>query len=253
MHLRYRLMPAVFLAGLLCHAGAARAGEALPKAEEILDKFVEATGGKAAYEKIHNEKVTGTFEFVGKGVKGAMTNYRAEPNKMYMRIDLENIGAIEDGTDGETAWTLSVVQGPHIKQGEERAVSLREATLRAPLEWRKLYKNAETAAVEDVNGQACYKLVLTPNEGKPETQYYDKKSNLLVKMSVTVVSQMGEIPTETTVSDYKEQDGLLSPRKSHHTVLGQEFEITINQIEYNTEMPKDLFDLPAKIKALATK
>jgi len=251
--LRYHLMPAVFIAGLFCYAGPARAEDALPKAEEILDKFVEATGGKAAYEKIHNEKATGTFEFVGKGVKGSMTTYQAEPNKMYAQIELENIGALEAGTDGETAWTLSAVQGPQIQKGEERAQSLREATLRRFLEWRKLYKSAETAGVENVNGQECYKVVLTPNEGKPETWYYDKKSSLLVKISMTGVTQMGEIPTEINFSDYKEQDGRLSARKEHHAALGQEFEITINQIEYNVDIPKDRFDLPAEIKALAAK
>ncbi len=253
MHLRHRLTPAVLLAGLLCGSGQVRAEEPLPKAEEILDKFVEVTGGKAAYEKVHNEKSTGTFEFVGKGVKGTLTIYRAEPNKMYTRVDLENIGAIEDGTDGETAWMLNVMQGPRIKEGEERAVSLRQATLREPLLWRKLYKSAETAGVENVDGAACYKVVLTPNEGKPETQYYDKKNNLLVKMTMTVVNQMGEIPTETVVSDYKEQNGLQSPRKMHQKALGQEFEITIGQIDYNIDMPKDRFDLPDEIKALAKK
>jgi hypothetical protein len=253
MHLRHRLMPAVFLAGLLCGSGHVRAEEPLPKAEEILDKFVDVTGGKAAYEKVHNEKSAGTFEFVGKGVKGTLTSYRAEPNKMYTRVELENIGAIEHGSDGETAWTLSALQGPHIAEGEERALALREATLREPLLWRKLYKSVETAGVENVDGAACYKVVLTPNEGKPETQYYDKKSNLLVKMTMTVVSQMGEIPTEMVVSDYKVQDGLLSPRKIRNKMLGQEFETTVGQIEYNVDMPKDRFDLPNEIKALAKK
>jgi len=253
MHLRHRLTPAVFLAGLLCSSGGVRAEEPLPKADEILDKFVEVTGGKAAYEKVHNEKSTGTFEFVGKGVKGSMTLYRAEPNKMYMRVDLENIGAIEDGTDGETAWMLSALQGPHIKEGEERALSLRQATLREPLLWRKMYKSAETAGIENVDGAACYKVVLTPNEGKPQTQYYDKKNNLLVKMTVTLVSQMGEIPSETVFSDYKEQNGILSAHKTRSKALGQEFEITIGQIDYNIDMPKDRFDLPNEIKALAKK
>ncbi len=253
MHLRHRLTPAVVLAGVLCCSGHARAEEPFPKAEEILDKFVVATGGKAAYEKIHNEKSTGTFEFVGKGVKGTMTSYRAEPNKMYTRVELENIGAIEHGTDGEIAWTLSVIQGPHIAQGEERAVALREATLREPLLWRKLYKSAETAGVENVDGAPCYKVVLTPNEGKPETQYYDKKNNLLVKMTLTLVSQMGEIPSELMISDYKEQNGLLSARKTRNKALGQEFEITIGQIDYNIDIPKDRFDLPSEIKALAKK
>jgi hypothetical protein len=253
MHLCQRLTPAVVLAGFVCCSGSIRAEEPLPKAEEILDKFVEVTGGKAAYEKVHNEKATGTFEFVGKGVKGTMTSYRAEPNKMYARVELENIGAIEHGTDGDTAWTLSALQGPHIAQGEERALAIREATLHEPLLWRKLYKSAETTAVEIVDGAACYKVVLTPNEGKPETQYYDKKSNLLVKMTMTVVSQMGEIPSEILVSDYKEQNGLLSPRKTRNKLLGQEFETSVGQVEYNIDIPKDRFDLPNEIKALAKK
>jgi len=252
MHI-YRFAPVVVFAALVYAPGYARAEEQLPKAEGILDKFVDATGGKAAYEKIHNEKSSGTIEFVGKGVKGTVTSVNAEPNKVYTRIELENIGAIEDGTDGDTAWTLSALQGPHIKQGEERAATLREATLRAPLEWRKLYKHAETAGTETIDDQACYKVVLTPNEGKPETRYFDKKTNLLVKVTMTVASPMGEVPTETTFADYKEESGLLSPRKVHQKALGQEFLVTIDSIEYNIDIPKDRFDLPAEIKALLPK
>ena len=34
--------------------------EALPKAETILDRYIEVTGGKAAYEKRKNEIETGS-------------------------------------------------------------------------------------------------------------------------------------------------------------------------------------------------
>ena len=80
MHLRRHLVP-LFLTALACSAGWAAPDEPLPKAEEILDKFVEVTGGKAAYENVRNEKWTGSFEFVGKGIKGTITSYRADPNK----------------------------------------------------------------------------------------------------------------------------------------------------------------------------
>jgi len=254
MHrLRNRFQAAVIVAAFVSSIAAAAPAEALPKADVILDKYVEATGGKSAYEKVHTEKWTGTFEFVGKGVKGAVTAYRSEPNKSVTLVELEGIGNMQDGTDGETAWTLSSLQGPRIKQGDERAVTMREALLRAPVEWRKLYKNAETTGVENVDDQACYKVVLTPNEGKPETRYFDKKSNLLIKLTMQLASPMGDIPTETVLSDYKEQNGLTAPRKVHQKALGQEFLITINQVEYNVDMPKDRFDLPAEIKALAAK
>jgi hypothetical protein len=55
------------------------------------------------------------------------------------------------------------------------------------------------------------------------------------------------------VSDYKEQNGLLSPRKTRNKLLGQEFETSVGQVEYNIDIPKDRFDLPSEIKALAKK
>ena len=137
--------------------------------------------------------------------------------------------------------------------GDERAVTMREAMLRGAVDWRKLYKSAETTGVENVDDQACYKVLLTPNEGKPETRYFDKKSNLLVKLTMQLPSPMGEVPTETLLSDYKEQNGVTAPRKVHQKALGQEFLITIDHVEYNVDMPKDRFDLPAEIKALAAK
>jgi hypothetical protein len=253
MQIRRHLAPAIVLAGLVSSQAIAAAEEPLPKAEDILDKFVEATGGKAAYEKVHNEMWTGTFEFVGKGIKGTATAYRAEPKKTLTTIELEGVGTIVEGTDGETAWTNSSLQGPRLKEGDEKAIAIREATFRGPIVWRKLYKQAEVTAVETVDGEPCYKVILTPNEGKPQTEYYAKKTNLMVKMVMTLASPMGEIPAETTLSDYQEQNGLRSPRKVHQKALGQEFLITIESVKYNIDLPKDRFDMPAEVKALVAK
>lgn len=248
-----RLTLAVIVTGLFSSAGMAPAEDKLPKGDEVLDKFVEATGGKAAYEKLDNEMWTGTFELAGKGIKGTATSYRSKPNKSYTTIDLENIGTIEEGTDGQIAWTKSAIQGPRVKEGDEKAAVMREATFNNPIHWRDLYSKAETAGAESVDSQECYKVILTPNEGKPETRYFDKKTNLLVKVTMTLASPMGEIPVETLVSDYKEQNGLLAPRKVNQKVLGQEFVVTIDTVKYNVEIPKDRFNLPDEIKALVAK
>ncbi|SRR5579863_1333102 len=250
MNLRRQGM--ALLVALVCSAVWA-ADEPLPKAEEILDKFVEVTGGKAAYEKLHSEKWTGTFEFVGKGIKGTVTAYRAEPNNSLMSVELEGIGSIKDGTDGQIAWESSSFQGPRIKQGDERAFSLRQATLREPLYWRKLYKHVETVGQETIDGQQCYKVALTPDIGKPETQYFDKKSGLMVKMTITVTRPEGDIATETVLSDYREEGGLRTPHKVRNTVMGQDFVMTLDHMAYNVEVPANLFDVPADVKALAPK
>ena len=105
------------------------AADPLPKAEAILDKYIEVTGGKAAYEKKRTEVSTAVMEFIGKGVKANMTSYHAEPNRSYLVVEIEGIGKMEEGTDGSVVWERSALKGPRVKTGEERAVSLRASSI----------------------------------------------------------------------------------------------------------------------------
>ena len=227
------------------------AAEELPKADAILDKYVEVTGGKVAYKNIHSVTTTGTMEFVGKGIKATLTSYKAEPANSYNIIDIEGVGKFESGTNGGVAWDRNPLQGPRIKEGEEKAAALRDANVNAA--WRELFKKAETAGSETIGDQLCYKVVLTPNEGRPETRYYNNKTNLLVRVTKTVKSPMGDIPAEINVSDYKKEGDILLPHKLQQKGLGQEYVVVLEKIEQNAEIPKGRFDLPDDIKALAEK
>ena len=241
------------LAVLLTPVALLAADESLPKAETILDHFVEVTGGKAAYEKRHNQVERGNLELTGKGIKGAITIYQSAPNKDLAIIEIEGIGKIESGSDGETTWEKSVLQGARIKQGQEKADSLRDATFNAPLYWRTLYDKAETAGTAAVDSHECYKVVLTPKEGKPITQYYDKQSGLLVKSTTVRTTPMGDIAAEVLLDDYRRDGGLISPHKIINRAAGQEFQVQIASVEVNADLPKDRFDLPDDIKALLKK
>jgi hypothetical protein len=220
------------------------------KPEAILDKFVEATGGRAAYEKIHTDLAMGSMEITGMGLKGKLTSYRAEPNKSYTLIELEGVGKIEEGSDGQVAWSINPMEGPRIKQGDERATALRNAAMQVEMHWRDFYKKAELAGSEDVDGKPCYKLTLTPNEGAAETRYYDKSSNLLVKVVVPITTPNGAITAEVGLSDYKDEGGILVPHTMTQKVPGADILIKIDSVKHNAEIPADRFDQPAEIKAL---
>jgi zinc protease len=246
-----RVLLAAVLAGGALAVHVAAADEALPKAETVLDKYIEATGGKAAYKKLHSEILTSSTEFVGKSVRASIVAYKAEPKKSYSVVEIEGIGKVEQGINGDVAWERSALRGPRLKDGEEKFAAMHEASLHE--DWREFYKKAEMAGVETVDDQTCYKLVLTPNEGKPETRYYDKKSNLLVKVSKLVTTQMGEIPAEFTVSDYKKVGDILVPHSIRQKALNQEFLVVIQKIDQNPKIPDNRFDLPDDIKALVAK
>jgi hypothetical protein len=241
------------LIALVSGVTAFAADDALPKAETILDRFVEVTGGKAAYQKRKTEVATGTLEFTAQGLKGSLTRYSADPDKSYSSLDIEGVGKIEMGSGGGIAWEKSAILGPRLKSGDEKAQSLREGTFNAQLNWRKVFPKVETLGTETIDGEECYKVLLTPAQGKPETSYYQKKSGLEVKTSTIAVNQMGEVPVEVVLSDYKNFDGVLVPTKVLQKAAGQEFTLTILTVKTNEEIPADRFDPPAEIKALMNK
>ncbi len=226
------------------------ADEALPAGATILDHYVEVTGGKAAYEKHKTEVETGKLEFGALGLKGTLTAYSAEPGQHYSRLDIEGVGKVEMGVSDGVAWENNSISGPRIKTGEERLQAVRDARINQPYHWRELYSKAETIGSEDVGGEDCYKVLVTPAEGNPVTMYFGKKTGLMTKTTLVATSQAGDIPAETTVSEYRDFGGVRIPTKMTEKAVGQEFTITIVDLKVNQEIPPERFELPAEIKAL---
>jgi len=191
------------LAAVLCACPLRVTQKRPPTAERILDRYVEVTGGKAAYAKIRTEVNTGAIEYVGKGVKGPVAAYLAGDDSSYLVLEIPGAGKIEQGTTHGVAWERSALMGPRLKSGEEKAQALREAGVTPRADWKKHFVKAELAGEETVEGQACWRVVLTPREGKPETRFYDKETGRLVRVDQTVTSPMGEIQAQTYVEDYR--------------------------------------------------
>jgi hypothetical protein len=232
----------------------ARAGDPpLPRAEDVLDRYVAVTGGKAAYAKLENQVIKGTVEVTGAGVKGSLTLYQAAPNKMYMVLELGGLGKVEEGTDGRVAWAKSALEGARIKRGAERAAALRDAELLGPLNWRKLYQKAECTGVEVVEGKRCDKVVLTAAGGDTMTQFYDRATGLLVKAAATHKTASGDLPWEEVFSEYKEVNGIRIAHRMRQKMLNQEVVVTVDKVEQNVRLPKGRFDLPEDVQRLAEK
>jgi hypothetical protein len=246
-------MRKLFLALLLAPIALCNAQDTLPSAETILNKFLDATGGRAALEKRHNQVEHGTVEMAAMGIKGDLIIYEAEPNKNRMVIDLTGIGKIESGTDGTVAWENNPLQGPRVKQGVELVDALRDATFNAALSVQKLYSKIETTGTETTEGHDCYKVVLTPKEGNPTAEYYDKTSGLLVKTSATRTTAMGDVAVEMVFDDYRKDGDLVLPHKLTQRLAQTEIQILVEKTEVNVDLPKGVFDPPAEIQELAKK
>jgi hypothetical protein len=256
---RGRRLAWLLVVGCLTGAGRLRAADdPLPDAAKILDRYVEVTGGKAAYAKVENRVCRGRIVFVGMDIEDQMTLSVARPNQYYFVCDSESLGKIEYGSDGSTVWYLSANTGPIIEAGAARAALLRTYAIDGPVEWRAAYKKVACVGEEPVEGEACYKLILTSNQDQTETRFYAKQSGLLVRVQATRESyKMPPTPFDETLSDYKRVGGVLIPhrRKQVSKQCGTPREIlfVVDKVEQNTELPATRFDLPDPIKDLAKK
>jgi hypothetical protein len=231
---------------------AAETGEAVapdrPTAEQVLDAYVGATGGKEAYARIENRVTRGRMELVAQNIEMAVTIWAARPNKTYLSMTSDVTGPIESGTTGDLVWENSAMMGPQIKEGAEKAEKLREAIFDRWPAWREVYAKVEYAGVEEIEGRPAHKVVATPADAEPHTLYFDRQSKLLVRLDLTLVNAMGSFPARNWFSDYREVDGLLLPFTVTTELMGQRLALVGESVEHNVELPADRFDPPAAIR-----
>ena len=96
----------------LAPPGPALADEDLPKAETVLDRYAEVTGGMENYDKITNRVVHAMLEIPSQGISLAVTVYSQKPTMYYSVAESASLGKIERGCDGDVVWENSIISGP---------------------------------------------------------------------------------------------------------------------------------------------
>jgi zinc protease len=223
-----------------------------PSGASLIDRYIERTGGTAAYAKIRNMAMSGAVQMAAQNISGTVTIFQ-EGEKTYTSMDFAGIGKIEEGYDGVNAWQNSALQGPRVLEGDEKLSAERGATLGLITNWREVYKEANTIGPENVDGKPAWKVEMVAREGKPETFYFNRESGLLVRTSAVYSTPMGEIKTESSLSDYRPVNGILTPFTMTENAMNANIAMHFNTITYNATIPNERFEPPAAVKELLSK
>ena len=223
----------------------------LPDAQQVIDDFIKATGGKEAYLSHTSMTVTGSFEMPAMGIVAPLVTYQAVPDHNYTKIESAAIGTIESGSKDGVFWEMSMMGGAKIKEGEEKALAQRTSDMHLWLNWKDYYTGAEITGIEEMEGHTCYVMVLTPKEGKPETSWLDTESKLLIKSAMTLSNEMGDVKVEAYPQDYRKAGDMLIPFTAKQVIMGvQEVLVKMETVEWDKDIPAGTFDIPAAVQAL---
>ena len=209
------------------------------KATDILDKMIEAQGGRKVLENIKDTTLLGSIEWIeagGGSVSGTFTQYQKEPNKI--RREIEIMGMVRmDAFDGEIGWTneagkLSEDTGNDA--AEKKSWAQGYAALLHPEKYGIAYV---LKGQEKIEGNDYFILELTIPGGTPITQFVDAKTYLIYKI---------QIPEQLTfMSDYKKIDGVMIP----HSLTfrggegGDSIKLIVTKVSFNTNLEDSLFQM----------
>lgn len=226
------------------------APDALPDARTIIDRHVEAIGGRAAVLGYSSSHATGTVSIAGSGMNGTVDMYAAaKPNRALLRITIPGLGEIASGFDGTHGWTISPLTGPMLQEGKELDQARLDANFYGELREPADYASITTVEKTAFEGRPCYKIRLARRDGGEDFDFYDVATGLRAGSINTRESPMGSMTATSIESDYKKFGKLLQPTTVATRTMGVEQTITIATIEYDG-VPPAVFDPPAEIKAL---
>lgn len=257
------MLPILIIAGVMCLVEAAQDMPAPPlTAEQVLEKSIEASGGRKAMEQLTSTMAKGILEIIAPHhdhdqaaelvphhkppkMLGTMEFYAKAPNKRLIVTNIEEVGESRQGFDGTVGWNWTP-EGVSEITGQALESMRREAVFNGALKWREMYPKVELKGKEKIGGRDAYTILLTPESGRPLTQYIDAETFLMAGQSGMVDTEQGPVAVRTEMSDYRDiGNGVKVPFRLKQVMSLGHLVITMTEVKGNVAIDDAKFAKPA--------
>jgi outer membrane lipoprotein-sorting protein len=227
-----------FLLGLVTAPAFCQTGD------EIVEKMIEALGGRKVLEGFKDMTLNASVELISMGLNATITNYLKEPN--LSRTDISVMGmVITQAFDGNTAWMINPQTGAVEDMPEEAQVYARRDNLgnTALLNPKKFGITFSYKGKEKIEDKEYLVLQQAFNDGFISTMYLDPVTYLSFKvMSKSLNNMMMEVDQESFPSEYKKVQGIMVPHSVTVFQDGEKFMTsTVTAVKINTGLEDSLF------------
>lgn len=217
-------------------------------ADEIINKHIEAIGGKDNWKKVNSMVQTGTMSVQGAEIQLK----RSIVHNTAARTDITLMGMtgyqIVTPTEG---WSYMPFQGQAAVEAmtaDQVKDQQEELDIQGVvIDYAAKGHTAEFIGKEDVEGTECLKVKMTLKNGKSQTLFFDPATYYIIK-AVSAISANGqEAEVATSFSNYQKHSSGIVLAMSTTVPMGPGFnaDLTIESVEINTTLDTSLFK-PAK-------
>ena len=214
-------------------------------ADEIINKHIDAIGGKETINKIKSQVIHSEISVMGSTLTSISTVLVGKGFKNVANFNGQEIIQCITPTGG---WMINPLAGQTDAQAlPDDQVKAAQSTLDAGgdlFSYKAKGSKVELAGRETVEGVNTHKLKLEDKAGQSIFYYIDPTTYYILKRESTVNVGGQDVTAVSTFSNYKKTDiGLFIPHTTN-TNQGFEMTITVNKVEYNTEIDPKIFAMP---------
>jgi len=225
--------------GAVVQAAPSSAGTRTPDA--ILADAVQATGG-AAWQAHKTARMKLTLAFEGMNMGGPAEHFQTATDKALTVTTLPGVGRVSEGTNGHVFWSQDPVNGLRVLDGAEAEQARIESCWNADLKAHDLYPKIELAT-NSAPGLEC--LVLTPRNGAPLRNCYDRQTHLQVSQEGIRATAQGDVPFLSKETDWRTVAGIKMAFSSETQAGPITILTTINDVAFDEPLDDKMFEPPA--------
>jgi photosynthetic reaction center cytochrome c subunit len=214
----------------------------LPRAEEIIAKYVAAIGGEAGITKLKSLDEKGAFEAGGRSFPVEI--FVQSPDRIAIVTHWPN-GDSSTTFDRRSGWITFPGRPQHPMSPADVDAARIDADLHFPLDVRKFFSELRVEKETKIGDQNTV-MISGQRQGPPPVEMcFDKQSGLLIREVRYGQSPLGRNPTQIDYSDYRDMAGVkLAFHWASSTPTGR-FSIQLESAQANVAIPESRFEKPA--------
>lgn len=181
---------------------------ALPDAAQVVDRYLQALGGRQALEAVSSRAATGSVHSPTSGAWGRYMELYQRPNRLLRTFHVPGYGVVQMCFDGRAAWMETPEYGVENLTGKRLSEARRDAEFEDALKLTGIYSALTVKRRTKIDEREVFEVEAKCPEGETETLYFDAASALLLCRESPETARDGSTRlVRTFYEDYRDVGG----------------------------------------------
>jgi len=209
--------------------------------DAVLDRYVQALGGREAIQKTTSRSSKGTL-VAPNGIKVPFQTLAAPPNKTLIILETP-AGVYKEGFNGSIGWVKNQ-NGVNEMSPTALELTKQHSDFYRNIKLKEQYTSIRLAGKTTIDSRPVYEVVGQTPSGMSETLYFDSATGLMVRWLIQVRSPFGPVPQALDFDDYRDAGGIKMPflvkRRQSGVTAFQQYE----EVHQNVPVDPAQFERP---------